>query len=482
MHQSSVDVLVIGAALSGLCAAIHVTRADRHSLIVLEKAADLGGTWRDNVYPGVECDVPSHLYSYSFAPNPAWSKRYAPGAEILAYIRQCADRFGILEKIRFNCHVKSVMWDGNAWLVETERGDLYRARFVVAATGPLHAPNIPSIPGLGGFEGELFHTSNWPPGLHLSDRRIGMIGTGATAVQAAPEVAEVAKELLLFQRSPVWVGPKKDPDYSVEQRVCFEQDLGELRAHRWLQWRLWETTGLEMVRAGSPANSEAERRAREHIAMSVDDPLTASKLTPDYNFTCKRPTYSNKYYAMFNKQNVRLVTDPIQAVNSHGLTTTMETFPLDVIILATGFRAWDITAQLNVRGQGGLGLGDVWTPRITSYRSVMVNGFPNFFMMLGPNSGGLTSAIQMIEAQARFVTHAIRYVESSGATSLAPKVEQVDRFTAWIQARSAKTTMNKGCRSWWTDEGGYNHVVWPSTSVEYRMMLADFRPEHFELA
>jgi cation diffusion facilitator CzcD-associated flavoprotein CzcO len=475
-----VDVVILGAGFAGLCAAIELERAGRHSFVVLEKADDVGGTWRDNTYPGVECDVPSHLYSYSFAPNPNWSKSYSPGKEILGYIKDCAERFGVRDRIRFGAQALTAQWADGHWTVVTTDGDSVRGRFLIAGLGGLHTPNVAELPGLSSFGGSSFHTARWDHTVDLVGKRVGMVGTGATAVQSAPEVAEQASAFFLFQRSPIWCGPKRDEPFSTQQKDAFAADPDLLRQYRWSMWKSWETSGVDIFTVGTGANRKAQEAARRNLLDNVDDPTLAAKLMPDYNITCKRPTFSNRYYPMFNRPNVELVTSPIEAVLPTGIATTSGQIDLDVIIMATGFKAFDITHEIDIVGLDGVHLHDAWSTRIRTYRSVMVNGFPNMFILLGPNSSGLTSALQMIEAGARYAAAVIDGVSSRDLGAVHPRNDQIDMFLDRIDTVSATTAMNHGCRSWWT-KNGQNEVVWPESSVTYRMMLREFRPEHFEM-
>ena len=474
-----VDTVILGAGFAGLCAAIRLEQSGRSSFVVLEKADDVGGTWRDNTYPGVECDVPSHLYSFSFAPNPNWSKTYGPGAEIKSYLRHCAERFGVIDRIVFGSAAEVARWDGDRWEVVASTGEVYRGRFLVAGLGGLHTPNVPDFPGREQFAGPVFHTSNWRHDVALEGRRVGMVGTGATAVQAAPRVADIADRFSLFQRSPIWVGPKRDTPYTPEQRERFAADEDAIRAHRWQLWRGWETVGVEAFHAGSPANRAGEEAARRNISDNVRDPELVAKLTPSYNYTCKRPTYSNEYYPMFNRSNVELVTDPIECFTAEGIRVAGRDIDLDVIVLATGFQPFDITTEVDIRGLGDRSLAEAWSERIISYRSIMVNGFPNLFVLLGPNSAGLTSAVQMIEAGTEMALQVMDAVGAESITGLHPRVEEVDAFTDWVDRATAGTTVNQGCTSWWTGDG-VNHSLWPESSISYRMTLGDFRRDHLE--
>jgi cation diffusion facilitator CzcD-associated flavoprotein CzcO len=466
-----VDVVILGAGFSGLSAAIELSRRGRDSFVLLEKAGDVGGTWRDNTYPGVECDVPSHLYSLSSAPNPHWSKTYATGAEIHEYQRECARRFGLVERLRLGVRAEHARWVDNRWHVVASDGRSYEGRFLIAGLGGLHTPNIPEIDGADSFGGAMFHTSRWAHDVSLEGKRVGMIGTGATAVQAAPHVADVAAEFHLFQRSPIWCGSKRDEPYSAAARQAFEANASELQRHRWNLWNTWEATGADLFHEGTETNRLAELDARRNITDNVRDPELVRLLTPTYNFTCKRPTFSNRYYPMFNRPNVHLETSPILRVTPNGIELADRIVDLDVIILATGFQPFDITTAIDIAGLDGVALQDAWSERITSYRSVMVHGFPNLFLLLGPNSAGLTSALQMIEAGARFAGEVMDFADQHGFGAVHPTRRGVDEFTSLVDALTARSTTNQGCSSWWT-HSGTNHSLWPDSSLRFRMMLS----------
>ncbi|WP_394934849.1 flavin-containing monooxygenase [uncultured Ilumatobacter sp.] len=476
---TDVDVVILGAGFSGLCAAIELQRRTDLTYVVLEKAHDLGGTWRDNTYPGVACDVPSHLYSFSFAPNPRWSKSYGNGAEIHAYMRDCAEQFGVREHIVCDARAESAVWDDGHWTVSTPDGRRFVGRHLIAGLGGLHTPNIPDLPGLDTFSGDWFHSARWNHDVELAGKRVAMVGTGATAVQSAPEIAKLADEFFVFQRSPIWCGPKNDRPYAAELQDRFEADPELLRQHRWGLWQSWETSGVDIMKSGTAANTAAMENARQNIVRSITDPDLAAKLTPDYNITCKRPTFSNDYYPMFNRPNVHLITEGIDEITPSGLRTAGHELALDVIVLATGFKAFNITNEIDIRGLDGISLDDAWSERVSSYRTVMAHGFPNLFMLLGPNSAGLTSSLQMIEAASTFAVDVIEDTEASDSVGVHPRTEEVNMFTDRVDRATSTTTANQGCNSWWT-AGGVSHVLWPESSVTYRMMLRDIDTRHFE--
>lgn len=472
--------VIIGSGFSGICMAISLKKMGIEQFVIYEKSNEVGGTWRENTYPGVACDVPSHLYSFSFEPYPWWSKLYAPGKEIHNYIKHCAEKYDLYRHLAFGRAVRHVKWCDGVWQVSTDEGGIVQADFVISSMGGLHTPNIPPITGIEMYEKPIFHTSNWNHNVALEGKTVGVVGTGATAVQCVPEIAKKAKKLIVFQRSPVWVGPKDDSEYSASEIRAFRDDPVLMKKSRWQLWRSWETTGLDMVYAGSDINKASEKRALELIERSVSTPGLANKLTPDYNFTCKRPTFSNSYYATFERSNVELVTEHIESVTSAGIRAGGRELSLDVLVMATGFKPFNITHEVKFTGLRGRALDDVWANRITSYKSIMIRDMPNMFVMLGPNSGGLTSTLQMIEQQAKFICQAITEMERSGIDAINPKQARIDEFCAKVQIASAKTTANKGCSSWWTGADNYNHSVWPESSIAYRKMLSHFNRDDFD--
>jgi cation diffusion facilitator CzcD-associated flavoprotein CzcO len=476
-----VKTAIIGAGVSGICAGVHLKRAMDDDFVILEKADDLGGTWRDNTYPGVECDVPSHLYSFSFDLNPDWSREFPSGAEIHAYLRGVADRNGLMPHMRFGADVTSAAFADGRWTLSLASGEAVSAQFLICALGGLHVPKYPDLPGVEAFEGPAFHAARWRHDVDLAGKRVVLIGTGATAVQCGPKIAEVAERLHVVQRTPVWVGAKVNPEIPQEERARLRTDPSALRKKRWDLWKSWEANGIEMITPGSALIRKLEERALRRLRAQVTDPKIAAALTPDYSFTCKRPTISDHYYAMFDRPNVELVQGGVARVEPDAVV--MEDgrrIAADILVYATGFKAFDITQAIDLWGEGGVSLKEAWSDRIVSYRTVMTPKMPNLFMLLGPNTAGLTSAYQMIEAECAYVVRAMRHVETHGHAALSPRAAEADRFCDGVQAQLGRTTQNRGCVSWWSDGKGYGHANWPSSSVEYRLMLQRFAPDHFE--
>jgi cation diffusion facilitator CzcD-associated flavoprotein CzcO len=406
--------------------------------------------------------------------KPDWSRTYATGAEILGYVQEVAERNDLLRSICFDAHVKSLRWRGDQWAIELHDGRRFAAEFVVSATGGLHTPNIPGFAGLESFAGQMFHTARWNHAHDLAGRSVALIGTGASAVQCAPVLAQQAARLFVFQRSPVWVLPKRDLPYSVERKRRFARSRLLARWHRFKLWSAYERFGVEAVR-DTPRNRELTELAVRTIRRKVRDPVLADRLIPRYPYGCKRPTLSNDYYETFNRPNVTLVTEPIERVEPSGIRTRSSVHAVDTIVFATGFRPFDITQQLTIEGREGVGLQEAWRDRIMAYRTVMVPGFPNLFLMLGPNSGGLTSALQMIEVQADFMLRCLRVMRRRGLRRIEPDRSATERWNERLQQDIAGTLMNAACHSWWTDDRGYNHTTYPHSSWRFRRELARIR-------
>ena len=481
--MSHFRVAVIGGGISGICAAIYLTKAGIDSFAVFEKYSDVGGTWRDNRYPGVECDVPSHLYSYSFELKPDWSREYPPGAEIHQYLRDTVVKYGVGDHLIMDTAIVRGDFADGCWTLQSADGRSWTADVVISAMGGLHTPNIPDFPGLSDFAGDSFHTARWPDDVDLAGKRVVMVGTGATAVQCGPKIAEIARHLTVFQRTPVWVGPKQNPSITQEEIERLRRDPVALRRKRWELWRGWETTGLEMVTEGSRVNRRSEAMALDNIVSNVDDEALRQALTPEYNYTCKRPTISNVYYPMFERDNVDLVTAGVDRVEPDAvIATNGKRVEADAIVLATGFRSFDITSEIDLRNWEGRSLRDIWAGQITNYRSLMAPDMPNLFFLLGPNTAGLTSSYQMIEPASAWIVRMLDHMQANAIREVKPRQIEVERFRDDVLRRFRTTTQNKGCTSWWTDDNGYPHANWPGSSISYRQMMTQFEPRHFEFS
>jgi cation diffusion facilitator CzcD-associated flavoprotein CzcO len=474
------DVVVIGTGFSGLCAGIRMKEAGFTDFVLLERGDAIGGTWRDNTYPGCACDVPSHLYSFSFAPNPRWTRAFAPQAEIRAYLERCADRYELRPHVRLGAEVRSARWAGDRWIVETPT-DRLEARVLVSAMGGLSNPAWPDIPGIASFSGPSFHSARWRHDVDLRGKRVAVIGTGASAVQFVPEIAPQVAHLTLFQRTPPWVVARPDRAITpLERRLFamlpFTQDLA-----RWaVYWRL-ESRALafahhpELLRAAEPL-------ARRHLARQVRDPDLRAKLTPDYAMGCKRILLSNDYYPALTRPNVEVVTDPIREIAPHGVRTANSEIPADILIFGTGFAVHALVPPGMIRGRDGADLAEVWDARPEAYKGTAIAGFPNLFWLLGPNTGlGHNSMVYMIEAQVDYLVDALRQLRDRGWRELEVAPEAQAAWNARIRAGLAGAVWESGCRSWYRDDRGRNTVIWPDFTFRFRRATRRFDADAYRV-
>jgi cation diffusion facilitator CzcD-associated flavoprotein CzcO len=464
-------IVIVGSGFAGICMAIRLKQAGFDDFVVLEKNDDLGGTWRDNTYPGCACDVPSHLYSFSFELNPGWSRMFAPQGEIWEYLRRCVSRYGISAHIRFGCRVERMEWDDAAgrWHIATAAGDAYTARAVVSGAGALHLPSVPEIPGAGQFTGRAFHSAQWDRACSLTGKRVAVIGTGASAIQFIPEIAKQAAQVHVFQRTPPWIHPRPDVEIPPAARAVFAAAPPVMRAFRdgiyWL---------LEIRAAGFAVHprlmAPLRRMAEHHIARQVSDPALREKVTPDYTIGCKRILLSSNYYPALARPNVELVTEPIARITDRGLTCADgSTYGADVIIYGTGFKTVEALTELNVAGRDGVKLQDAWRGGAEAYHGITVAGFPNFFLLLGPNTGlGHNSVVFMIESQVQHVLSCLRLLARQGGNTIEVKASAQRRFNHQIQRRLSRAVWSEGgCTSWYLDAHGINRALWPGFSFEY---------------
>ena len=478
---ADVDVAVVGAGFAGIGMGVQLARRGRESFVVLERADDLGGTWRDNVYPGVACDVPSHLYSFSFAPKPDWSRFYAGGAEIQQYLHDVARAEGLLEHMRFGADMLSARWntrgDGR-WTVETTAGTV-RARALVMAAGRLSEPRIPGFPGLADFPGPVFHSSQWDRAAQLDGLRIGLCGSGASAVQIAPELADRAEHLVLFQRSAPWIVPRRDRVYSPDEQRAFAVDPS---AARRLREELFTAADRNIgQRFGTrPAIDELRDTALAHLAAQVPDPRLRAQLTPDYEIGCKRVLLSDEFYPTLTRPDVTIVPAALDRLEGRtAISRTGERHELDALVLATGFLASEAPFASRVTGRDGLRLADHWSRGMTSYASTVVSGFPNLFVMDGPNASlGHNSAIYMIETQLDYVRGALDHLAAHPDATLdvSPAAERA--YTRDIDDRAAGTVWRRGgCRSWYVDPRSDRlTLLWPGSAQSFRDANGTFDP------
>jgi cation diffusion facilitator CzcD-associated flavoprotein CzcO len=475
----AVDTVVVGAGFAGLGMGIRLARAGHETFVLLERGADVGGTWRDNVYPGVACDIPSHLYSFSFAPKSDWSHFYAPGAEIQGYLRECARE--IAAHVRLGTEVLEARWldDDERWLVRTSRGD-YLASTVVLAAGRLTEPRMPAIPGLGSFPGEVVHSARWPDHAELAGLRVGVVGTGASAVQLVPRLAETAASVVVFQRSAPWIVPRGDRDYTPAETRGFGRDpASRERLRSRLFWKT-ETGFAERTGVAGPIDG-LRARAAAHLRAQVGDPGLRDRLTPRYEIGCKRVLLSDDFYPAVAAPHVTLEASALDSVDGSWATAAGGArHELDVLVFATGFESTRPPFAGIVRGRDGLLLADAWSEGMAAYNSTAVHGFPNLFVLDGPNASlGHGSAIAMIEAQVGYVLDAL----AASARVLEVTAEAQARYVDELDRAAASTVwLTGGCSSWYVDDrSGRLTLLWPDFAYRFRDRLAHFDPTAYRM-
>ncbi|HEV3280955.1 MAG TPA: NAD(P)/FAD-dependent oxidoreductase [Acidimicrobiales bacterium] len=462
-------VAVIGAGMAGILSAIKLAQAGISDFTVYEKADRVGGTWRENTYPGLSCDVPSHLYSYSFALNPDWTHRFSPGPEIAAYFERVAGDHNVLPRVRFGEEIVSCTFSDGRWQLSTASGAQDEADVVVAATGVLHHPRYPDIAGMESFEGTMFHSSRWDHAVEIDGRRLGIIGTGSTAIQIVSGVVERVASLSMFQRTAQWIMPQENPAFTDEERADLRQHPDRLeRMHQDLS-DLFDLFANAVVDTGSPELAMIEQACLANLEQSVHDPELRERLRPDYRAACKRLIISPDFYQAIQHPNAELVTDRIERIEPRGVRTADgRLHELDVLVLATGYKANAFMRPMELVGRGGITLEQAWDPRPVAYLSVSVPDFPNFFMLNGPNGPvGNFSLIEVAELQFGYIMQLIDRIRSGECREVAATYEALAEFERDRAEAAANTVWVTGCRSWYLDDRGLP-AVWPWAFVKFR--------------
>lgn len=483
--NSHYRILIIGAGFGGLGMAIQLKQRGENDFLILEKGADVGGCWRDNTYPGAACDVPSHLYSYSFERHYPWSRRFAPQAEILDYQQYCARKYDLYAHLQCNTEVVSATYqdDSGHWLLTLQGGEQVTCQSLITATGQLNRPLIPALPGLDKFSGPCFHSARWDHDADLSGKRIATIGTGASAIQFVPHLAEQASQLTLFQRSAAHVLPKPDRPYrafehAVMKRLPASQTLDRARIYAANETRALAFSSFHQVM------KVFDLRFRHYLKQQISDPELRAKLIPDYPMGCKRILMSNDYFPALARDNVNVVSHGIQAVTETGVVdSTGKHHDVDAIVFGTGFRATEFLSPMRITGRNGKTLNDTWQEGAQAYLGITVSGFPNLYMMYGPNTNlGHNSIIYMLECQMHYIAQCLDKMHHDGLRSLEVLADAESDFNTRIQKQIRHTVWDKGCDSWYKTSSGKNTNNWPGFTFHYRRQTRQINWSHYALA
>ena len=481
--RAGLRVVIIGAGMSGILSAIELQKAGYDDFVIYEKADRLGGTWRENTYPGIACDVPSHFYSYSFAPNTEWSHRFAPGPEIQAYFENVAERFAVMPRIRFATEVTRCAFERGRWQIELSDGTRDTANIVIAATGVLHHPTIPDLEGLDAFEGACFHSARWDHAVPLAGKRVGVIGTGSSAIQITAALAGQVGSFTLFQRTAQWIAPAENPAYSEQQKAEFRQHPDSIEALR-AQIARGMTDGFAnvLIDADSPVLRLMHDACAANLENNVKDPVLREKLRPTYRAACKRLVISPDFYEAIQRPNTHLVTEGIERIEAKGVRTRDGVLhELDVLVLATGFRVDRFVRPMQVFGRSGASLDAIWKDGPFAYMAISVPELPNFFLLQGPNSPvGNFSLIEVAEMQLDYVLKLIEPLRSGACDEVSVSPDAMQRFDAERREAARTTIWASGCKSWYLDREGLP-TAWPFTFDRFRAEMSTPRLEDYEL-
>jgi cation diffusion facilitator CzcD-associated flavoprotein CzcO len=485
MQTPDFPVAILGTGFAGLGLAIRLKEQGNNDFVLLERATDVGGTWRDNTYPGCQCDIPSHLYSFSFAPNPNWSRLFPTQPEIWDYLRDCAERFGVMPHIRFDHEVQGATWDEEQgfWRVATSQGEI-TARVVVTGQGGLSEPSLPDIPGVDTFKGAIFHSARWDHDHDLRGEKIAVIGTGASAIQFIPYIQPEADKLTLFQRTPPWIMPHPDRPVRDWEKRLFKRFPLTQKLFRGAIYAFFESRVLPFTKKPDLMKA-GEKIALKHMRKLIpDDPELRAKLTPGYRMGCKRILMSNTYYKALAQPNADVVTAPITEIREHSVVTADGTeHEVDTIILGTGFYVSELPMTNWVRGRDGQTMADAFQGSPQGYLGTTVAGFPNLFLMTGPNTGlGHNSIVYILESQFAYILDALRVMRERNAGIVEVRAEAQERFNRKVQEQMKGTVWTTGgCASWYIDRNGLNTTLWPGWTWDYRRKTKTFDPAPYVL-
>jgi cation diffusion facilitator CzcD-associated flavoprotein CzcO len=479
---SSRSVAIVGAGFGGVGAAVMLARAGYHDVTVFERGERAGGVWNHNTYPGAACDIPSHLYEFSFAPNPRWSRRYAPQAEIQEYVEDVARRHGVFDRIRTSTEVTGARWlqEDSKWSLQTSAGP-HEADILISACGQLSVPKLPAIPGLDSFDGPRFHTAEWRHDVELAGKRVAVIGTGCSAIQTVPAIQPIVEHVDVYQRSPGWAFPKMDFAYSERAKRLFERFPALQRADRNAVFAFMELVALAMTKQRwllRPFHAVARRQ----INQAISDERLRAAVTPDDDIGCKRLMLTDEWYPTLTRPNVDLITDAIAEVRPSGIRLADGSErPVDVLVLATGFESHGFVAPMEIVGAGGRTLAEEWAPVPYAYLGTSVPGFPNMFLLYGPNTnGGSGSVIYTIEAAVNHVIAALGALERARVDRIEVRRESAEQFGRELRAALTDTVWHTGCTNWYVDENGNDPSQWPWLWNEYRRRTARIEPGAYE--
>ncbi|MGJ9411666.1 flavin-containing monooxygenase [Aeromicrobium sp. CF4.19] len=478
------DTIIVGSGFAGMGMAMKMREAGRTDFIIIEKADDVGGTWRDNTYPGAECDVQSHMYSFSYELNPEWSREYSAQPEIHAYMRSVADKHRLDDVIHYETEMTGATWDEHTlrWTVTTSK-ETYECRVLVSGIGGLHIPNIPELPGAETFDGPRFHSARWDHDVDLTGKRVAVVGTGASAIQFIPQIVGDVAQLDVYQRSAPWVVPKLNHDITGRKARLLTKVPGGTRAYRNALYWMNEATQLGFTGPAQGITKLVENKVADYIRKTVDDPAVAEKLIPDYRLGCKRVLKTDNYVPVYNRDNVELVTDGIREVTPTGIVTMEGDFrETDVIIYGTGFHVTDAFEWVHVTGKGGRDLSKTFDEHgIETYLGISVTHFPNFFLMLGPNTAlGHNSVVFMIEQQTKWVLAMLDEMDERGAEAVEPTAQAQREFNDQLQEKVEKGVWSQGgCTSWYLDSQGKNRTIWPGFTFRYWWRTRKVESDHF---